>query len=1553
MGFEPGGRSDKLGNRYEWRWVAKQLLHLLNEELRSVTLEAVGDDEKGVDLWIETVSGTREAHQCKARNSSKEAWNISALKNRGVLERLRFQLDRIPEHEYVFVFVSGVPATLLGDICESARNSNDNPEDFYRYQVEDVGSNRRELFRQFCRALDIDADKSEGRSQAYNYLRRTRFELYPYDKNHWDTLLTLAGFLLTGAPETVISTLSNYAVDQDRLGKRIYPDVLRKYLVTQGIYSKDLASNPRITPVIERLRFEFEDSIRPGLIDKEIIHREETDKCLEALNSNAIVILHGSAGSGKSVVLYEVTKKLLDNKILYLPVRLDRRVPEHTAAHFGEDMRLPDSPTYCLAAVSGERQCVLILDQLDAVRWTCSHSANALDVCKELVDQVMSFQREGRAISVVISCRTFDLEHDPQIMNWFNDKKENNPIKIEVRPLPESIVREKVGESFEKMTERQRVILSNPQNLGMWIELHRSKNLPFFQSSTELMKQYWKFRKRQVEEIGIAAVDINAVLNCLVYWLDKEGKISAPDRIIFDCPTRAVEALKSHGILQEQNGRISFCHQSYLDFLIAQRILREIDAGGSILNWLGTRERQTLFHRGQLKQALTLLSDESPAKFLESVKQMLLSGDIRFHLKHLVLELLGQVEDIPSEIANYCLELLQVDYWKPHVLETVFLGNAPYIQILIKRGIIGKWLNSGSEEIINRALMLLQSVAERIPDMVTEQLVPFAEKGGEWLTRILKTICWRINNDSEAMFELRLNLARKGINTNYTDWKTLGAAHPLRAIRLMEAILSTWEIREESNPTAAQRTRLENWNRIHLKEISKVVENYPDKAWEMFIPHIVRLTLINASPYDNRLRKWKKLVNEEYSSTGYIEMARLVVELSIIAGKKLAKDKPDVLLKCTRPLENSESAIIQEIIMDAYSHLPGEYADVGINWLLADMSRFSFGDRLGNLDEPKWMPAVRLIEALSPNCSNDVFLKLEQCILHYHEPDEKQLAQYCLKTWKEGYFDHYWGAAQYFLLPALAPHRVKKSTVEMISVLKRKFAGYPERRLVGSGTGVGGFIGSKLDKNLEQISDHAWLNIIGNKNVTEKGRGNWKQVSKGKAAESSVWQFSRSLATIAKRYPERFGRLALQFPENTNQKYISAILEAMAQTRPGPEVPEDEKTSWAPASIDTVLAVWKRFCDIDDRQTARSFCRLMESRAIEELPGIAIEKLLYLAAHHPDLEPGKLNISCDKSTDAASVETLFQNTINCVRGVAAEAIGELLWHHPDWLDKLKPGIEALISDPHPVVRMAAIRTLLPLLNIDRHQAVEWFYEVAKGDTRIPASPYAVKFFNYTIREFSDRFKPLVSMMIGSSFADVSQKGAELVTAYHLFYGLFGDEFESCRVGTTPQRKGVAIIAADFIHDDKYAGQCRELLEPLFNDPENEVRWRVSLIFEDNFFDTPANVSLGLVFVQSKAFPDNASDIIRTLKDHKGSLLPCHTLILEICKVMTTTLLEALKDSRSEFYFNLEEIPSLLLRLYEQAQESNSKVANRCLDMWDELFEKRVGMTRELTKSIEK
>ncbi|MBW2093185.1 MAG: hypothetical protein JRI34_13820, partial [Deltaproteobacteria bacterium] len=664
-------------------------------------------------------------------------------------------------------------------------------------------------------------------------------------------------------------------------------------------------------------------------------------------------------------------------------------------------------------------------------------------------------------------------------------------------------------------------------------------------------------------------------------------------------------------------GRISFCHQRYLDHLIAERLLQKIYQGtGSVIDWLGPRENQSLFRREQLRQVLAMLSEESPAYFFKTVRGLLESTAVRFHLKHLVLELIGQLDEIGDNIGEYFLKLLDEPHWRDHVQETVFLGHHPWVSYLLEAGLISKWLESEDEQEVNRVLWLLRSVAEHIPDRVTQVLTPLVGKGDDWPARILDAICWREADDSEKMFELRLQLARLGYVKDFVDWKTLCARYPLRAVRLIEAVLSTWNI-DDKETLVGRKGRLERWYDEDLKALHGAVKTCPAQTWELLMPHVKRLTSIQADYFDPRLRKWLGA----WFSRHETDMARGVVELLILAGQVLATEKPDELTERTHHLKNSISPVVQEIIIEAYSHLPASHADAGISWLLEDRARFRLGS---GYNEPEWMPAVRLIKALSSHCSEKVFRQLEEAIVHYHAPEERRDAEYYLKGWREGYFGHYWGKTQYFLLPALDIKRIRPETAALIRVLERKFANYPKERFLRGGTGSGGWVGSKLDRNIEKISDRAWLEIVTSKKVTESDHGKWIQVDSDHVMATSIHQFASSLSRIAKRYPERFGWLALRFPDNVHPRYVSAILDGFGKKQPGEEVPEAEKASWYPARIDTVEAVLEKFKAGDDRETAMAFCRLVAERADENWSSRTIARLVHYACSHPDLEPGKL-----------------------------------------------------------------------------------------------------------------------------------------------------------------------------------------------------------------------------------------------------------------------------------------------------------------------------------------
>jgi len=938
MAFEPGGRAEKLGNRYEGRWVVSKLLQLVYEDIRSVEIECIGDDERGVDLWITRNDGVRQAQQCKARNASQESWSVSDLKRRGVLEYAKYQLDRDRNHE--FALVSGVPATQIGDICESARSSNGRPEDFYEHQIVKIGSTRRTVFCNFCKALRLNADTPADRGDVFDYLRRSYVHAFSDDQHTRETMRTWAGMLFTGEPDVVIASLADYA--EGVLGQVIHADDVRGHMASLGFHPVQLAKDNRIAPAIQQRQLEFTEWLQPKLIRGQLIPREETRQIRDALNANSLVVVHGAAGVGKSGVLFELTQRLAQEGVPFLPITLDQTCPKNTPREFGEDLGLPGSPVLCIDGLAGSRQSVLIVDQLDALRWTAIHSNNALMVCKALTREVYNLRSRGKQISIIFSCRSFDLDHDLVLRSWLGSHSEIRCQRIEVNGLSEQTVNSIVGLVYSNMSSQQKEVLAFPHNLAMWTQLATPQSSPNFQTATDLMRAYWDDRRRALRLANVPDNDVQATLDTLVDHLDRERHKSVPERV-FVRYARTCEALHSLGVLFTSSHCISFTHQSYLDFLIADRLLKQVyDGTGSISGWLGGKSNQSLFRREQLRYMLSLLCEESFEHFLKEIRDILASPSVRFHLKHLVLEVLSQIKQPSAAVIDYLLELLGDESWKPHVTETILFGRKQFIKALADRHILHEWLKSERHELRNTAMWLLRSVNEECGDLIVTVLDPYVPQGEEWRKSILWMLPIRAVEDSNKLFELRLQLVRLGHTDGFVDWPSLARTFPKRAIQLIEAVISTFETSQEDNDSSSSRSCLENWLPDDIKALTEAVSQYPEYTWDTFMPHIARLIPLPTKHTFHRSYSW------EDAESGILEGPRRnilsgVIQLLRTAGKILAAEKADLILEKSCPYENSSSPAVQHILVNVYASLPPSHADKGINWLLADKRRFALG----------------------------------------------------------------------------------------------------------------------------------------------------------------------------------------------------------------------------------------------------------------------------------------------------------------------------------------------------------------------------------------------------------------------------------------------------------------------------------------------------------------------------------------------------------------------------------------------------------------------------------
>lgn len=1540
MSFEPGGRADKLGNRYEDRWVVKQFFRIINEEVASLTLEPIGDEEVGVEFWIKLKDGRKEGHQCKARNADKEKWTISDYKNKNILSKALHHLDRDPS--CIYSIVSAVPNTLLGDICDTARNSNENPSDFYKYQIKNRGASVKSTFNDFCTSTGLDTSKDDDIRRAYDYLKRIRIILFPDNEVTKEDLLREASFLFTNKPETVYSHLVKYAVENNKLGSPITANDLISYLERQNIILKLLSHNKKTLPVIQRLQGEFKSTIQPNLIKGELIKRRETSDCLDYLDEDGLVMITGDSGVGKSGVLYELTQKFDEDEVLYIPLKVDRQLPKNNAAFYGEELGFPDSPVFSLAGIVDTQPAVIITDQLDAIRWTGAHSTNALNVCKELINQVLFLKRQGKNIKLVLSCRSFDLRYDPELKNWFENKidtKEYRWETIEIKPLSDNSLKEAIGDTFSSLSSKQRTLLAHPQNLFMWLEISIDNDFTFT-SSIDLMREFWTKKRLKIEQEGVNVTDLNNTIDKLTFYMENNSVISAPSRIVQRCSQVALNSLKSHTIIREQNRTISFSHQSYLDFLIAERVVESIEAGKSILEWIGTRDNQTLFRREQLRQALNMLIQENYYNFAGLAKDILFSKSVRFHLKHLVLEVIGHTNEFDTQTEKLIFELVRDNYWGNYVLETIILGNSNGINILIREGLLQQWLLSENETEANIAASLLGSCKNGIPDELIGVLRKLYEGNEVMKNRLLGIIGWDVEKDTDNIFDLRIKLAENKKYSYYANWAVMSKKHPLRVIRYIEAILKSID-NNKTFKNKDGRNRVEDWYKDDLNALLSISEEFCFEVWDTLVPQLMRLC--------------PQLDNEKLNRRNYRAQFSIIegtIRMIINAGRTIAKEYSSQYIERANLILETPYNTLKNLVFESLSYLSSDNADYGIEVFMNHADSLLDMDR-SSLNESKYVITRKIIESLTPFCNKETFNALEEFIFGYHESDELRLAEWSLEYRRDGYYhSFYWGEVQYLLLSKLDSNRISNKTSALLKVLKRRYKGKSDEEIVNQKNWGGGIIGSKLDRNLFNISDKSWLGIIHNKKLELDRSKIWEQNKSGEFVESSVFQFSSSLEKAAKLDPERFGLLSLKFSSNISPSYITAILRALSLQEN--EINSGENTWW-PASKNTIIRVLEKHLNIHDKEISMAFCRLIKSREDIDWPEHIIENLKLICTCHQDPEVGKLNMyrtEWDGNFKTLTTRELFDNSINCVRGVAVEAIGSLLWSKPDLLNVLEGTIEKVTNDPHPSVRISVIGMLLPVINIDKEKAVKWFIKNTKDDLRVISEVYAIPFMNYTIKENHDLLGAVLERMLNSEYDEVVILGSRMITAYNIILNVFNDKVNKCLNGSTAQKKGVIKSANELISNEEYSERCLEILDLFIGNYDEMVAEEMNGVFQYDFNDLKKIEAYVIRYIKSPYFNDN-SNLIYKLIDYKHTLIDFSDVILSLGYEVSERFADKTRDNTSRLRMLAIDLPKLLLRLYDESLKKNDKdILNQCLDLWDDFFEKRIGTVKELTEAID-
>lgn len=1531
MSLEPGGLAEKIGNRYESSWVTFQLLRLLDEKISYVQVEPIGTDEDAVDVIIGCLDGSKEHHQCKIGNRSDEAWTLATLQSKELLTK---GFQHILSGSKSYKVVSRIGFKLFDDICESARNSTGSSSEFFEYQIRQ-SKDRIKLFNELLIRLNLDSLNPADIDKAFQFLKAFKLVQFKEDEVDNESFKLMAEKLVYQSPTQLIHFLQTYPVKCEKLRKAITAHVLKTDLEDHQFSFKTYPDDPHVSSIISTLNNEFDRSIEPHLISKQNIHRAEFETALVTIDKSPITLIKADAGVGKSAFLLDIKKHFIQSGAIVLPIRLDRRVPEKNLDQFGKDLGFPYSPIVCLEKYGKGQEIIIILDQLDALRWTNLHSSHALDICIKIVKDTLLLRQFSQAnIKILMATRNFELEEDVRLKSWINELG-NDVKQVELKLFESDQVKPYINqfENYDQLNDEQKNILKIPLWLGIYIDLATHLgHAPKFITKLDLIKSFIEDRFKQLNDHhSISLQDGEKLFSEIINLMSQTNRLSISVNLLPNGSLEIKKAMISVGLLSEQHREISFRHQAIYDYEIGKKLyLLGLGSSEDFLNELGSRNQQTLLKREHLRYALAMLYERDERNFCNCIEAILFHPEIRFHLKSLVFSTLRHIENFKTPFKRFIDKIITNTDLAPYFIRLSCNGSPSLVRYLSENQYLSHWLDIDGE-LHSQALDLIKSIAEKSPEILIYELSIFKDQSEEWNQKIYNCLCWKMSDDSEELFKLRIDLIKSGVNSHYIYWDELAKEHPLRALHLLE-LMCDEQIHAKLNSG-------ERWSEYETECVEKLAKSHSQEVLNCFLP-LLNQYFSSSEDEEYQGYKW----SHEYGSRTPLEhfIYKCLFPLVIKASINMASES-DQLFRLLSPYKENPNIIFNRIYANALLNVDVDHADEVIEWLLDNpKQKFQIGN---DCEEPVWKLAGKLIEKFSPHSNRENFERLENTI--YYFPPDYDLGQikWCLEYTRKNYYSPYWGKTQYHLLPKLDLTRASNNSVRLIAVVRRKYEKYTEDDFCGSSPGRSGFVKSPI-KNTLKLSNKAWKKLI----TSDPSKFSEKKF-RSDFTEASIHQFSNTFESAVISEPQRFAEFALTLPIDIPQDYINALYYGLRENDLS-RVPEELKETWKPCPIELIEKVIDHF-------SATKYSRQLQSllsAKVKVLSPKYISLLEDIAKSSADPLPGTLNIHTvghPDQLDEISSHDLRSNTINCTRGSAYTGLASKFWDDQEYALSHKYLIENALNDKHAAVRMATADLLLPMYNYDRDYAFEKFIELCQKDIRNTLSyGYHYYFNNAFTGQYRESFISLVKTMLESKYEDVRKEGHKQVVARWLFNDLFEAELQlGLESKNVESLLGYASVINQLLGDDTKGydhSNLKAIFEILVNSENEDILKKMGRFFNQQFWSKRYAREFFEMYVQSKALNHNVYNVLHSIE--KSSI--CMAQFSDLIIIMIQNILK-LKTQDLMNNLDADAITRIIQQLYDQAEnDDDDETLGYCLDMWDELLASNHSFIRNMTEKLD-
>jgi len=1017
-------------------------------------------------------------------------------------------------------------------------------------------------------------------------------------------------------------------------------------------------------------------------------------------NQEPIAVLSGNAGSGKTVVLQDVYKRLKADDIPVIGLKADKYTAQ-SIKELEEKLNLEDSFEKIIRKLSSHNErVVVIIDQIDALSQSLSARRDYLNTFNHLVRSLSSIDK----IRIVISARIYDLNYDNELKFYTNQKVFNLGL---LKPNQVNQILTHLGIKKASLSKVVYELLKTPHHLNVLCKIHnQGVNLTSLKSRYDLHEQLWTSKVLRAPKSSSANNEkCQELLYLMARQMHDNQEIFITVTSLTDQYLDELDYLKSVEIVTQVDSKIQFFHQTFYDFTFARQF---VHSNQSVIAYL-KQNHQGLFIRSSLKMILQFLRDYDHPKYIKTISKILFSLSYRFHLKLMVINLVG----FESEPTKFEIDLVQSRVFKSSSMKRLFIESAfgeVWLQTMIDSGLLTElllpkeiwydnflnkdfrggnilkekltnWTNYKTPETRQEEYrqLVFQTLVRQLPD--SGKLVcnflrrsPNFKDKPRFIFRLLYYVKEWDNEDAVWLFEDNEAVAEKD---RFGYYKVLEDAAKYRIdwVLFIYKKLCFQKIDTPSEPLSTK----DIFEHSDEELFKKLFATNPSKAFDFTLEVIQKL--INEHSWIDRTKLYGDSVYMWYSyekGSSYSNeflLNLLIDQLRVFAQKRHAK-----FIEFYRGFSNHNSTSLLVALLHGLQANVMLYKNESFELIKILHSKGGFSEATERLAYQTRQLLNRTYSFLSPTQKNEIDKLILELVDHRDLTvyEEKGIKKHNLK---------YYGKTQFKYLKSVPRKEIDNRPLlkKRYQELERKFGAIHDEKPQGF---VMRGISRPLNQNAYTNMDHEHWEETFYKYTKdfEPEFGSFR---------GSILEHSRAFKEEVKKRPD----------------FFFALIENII---PKPQVPRNYVTSGLDGLVESkydlneVQRIYKKHIktDLDETQTLFSIWVVdyfLENKSVDVE---VLDFLIDCALNHND--PSDESVKHNPLTDG----------INTVRGAAGSRLVRIFFNQ-SYEEKIFNCLTKMTDDPSLVVRVSLLPRLALLMHQNEERTLQLFLKlVSKNEPEI-------------------------------------------------------------------------------------------------------------------------------------------------------------------------------------------------------------------------------------------